>query len=66
MAAAKTTNRAGSPVPPEGAEAFARRVLAWFDDHGRKDLPWQRPRDPYRVWVSEIMLQQTRVNTVIG
>ncbi|MEW8511531.1 MAG: A/G-specific adenine glycosylase [Candidatus Thiodiazotropha sp.] len=66
MAAAKTTNRAGSPVPPECAEAFARRVLAWFDDHGRKDLPWQRPRDPYRVWVSEIMLQQTRVNTVIG
>ena len=44
---------------------FARSVLAWFDVHGRKDLPWQRDRTPYRVWVSEIMLQQTQVATVI-
>ena len=44
---------------------FAGRVLAWFDRHGRKELPWQRPRDPYRVWISEIMLQQTQVSTVI-
>lgn len=44
---------------------FEFRVLAWFDAHGRKDLPWQSPRDPYRVWVSEIMLQQTQVRTVI-
>ncbi len=43
---------------------FASRILAWFDCHGRKDLPWQQP-DPYAVWVSEIMLQQTQVNTVI-
>lgn len=43
---------------------FADRLLAWFDDHGRKDLPWQQP-DPYCVWVSEIMLQQTQVATVI-
>ena len=43
---------------------FATRVLAWFDDHGRKDLPWQ-VADPYCVWVSEIMLQQTQVQTVI-
>ncbi len=48
------------------AKRFVRRVLAWFDRHGRKDLPWQQPRDPYRVWISEIMLQQTQVNTVIG
>ena len=47
------------------AENFSRRVLAWFADHGRKDLPWQRQRTPYRVWVSEIMLQQTQVATVI-
>jgi A/G-specific adenine glycosylase len=40
-------------------------LLAWFDRHGRHDLPWQHPRTPYRVWVSEIMLQQTQVNTVI-
>lgn len=44
---------------------FAERLLAWWDEHGRKDLPWQHPRTPYRVWVSEIMLQQTQVATVI-
>jgi A/G-specific adenine glycosylase len=44
---------------------FSRRVLAWFELHGRKDLPWQQQPTPYRVWVSEIMLQQTRVQTVI-
>ncbi len=44
---------------------FANRLLAWFEDHGRKDLPWQRDISPYRVWVSEIMLQQTQVQTVI-
>ena len=37
----------------------------WFDTHGRKDLPWQHPRTPYRVWISEVMLQQTQVATVI-
>lgn len=46
-------------------EDFATRVLAWFDRHGRKDLPWQQQPTPYRVWVSEIMLQQTQVATVI-
>jgi A/G-specific adenine glycosylase len=45
---------------------FASELLAWFDHHGRKDLPWQHPRDAYRVWLSEIMLQQTQVVTVIG
>ena len=44
---------------------FAEQVLHWFDDHGRKDLPWQQAVNPYRVWVSEIMLQQTQVATVI-
>jgi A/G-specific adenine glycosylase len=46
-------------------DSFAQRVLDWFDVHGRKDLPWQRDTSPYRVWVSEIMLQQTQVKTVI-
>jgi A/G-specific adenine glycosylase len=46
-------------------EEFSRRVLRWFDDHGRKHLPWQQQPTPYRVWVSEIMLQQTQVATVI-
>ncbi len=45
---------------------FAERLLAWHDVHGRKDLPWQHPRTPYRVWVSEVMLQQTQVATVVG
>jgi A/G-specific adenine glycosylase len=44
---------------------FAQRLLAWFDDNGRKDLPWQQDVTAYRVWVSEIMLQQTQVQTVI-
>jgi len=44
---------------------FSERVLNWFDQHGRKNLPWQHPITPYRVWISEIMLQQTQVATVI-
>lgn len=44
---------------------FANSLLAWFDLHGRKDLPWQTDINPYRVWISEIMLQQTQVATVI-
>ncbi|MCJ8168381.1 A/G-specific adenine glycosylase [Atopomonas sediminilitoris] len=47
-------------------EAFSNAVLAWYDQHGRKDLPWQHDISPYRVWVSEIMLQQTQVSTVLG
>lgn len=46
-------------------EHFASRVLDWFDQHGRKHLPWQHNKTPYRVWISEIMLQQTQVMTVI-
>lgn len=46
-------------------QTFAKRLLTWWRLHGRRDLPWQHPRTPYRVWVSEIMLQQTRVDTVI-
>lgn len=44
---------------------FSTRLLDWFDRHGRKNLPWQKDITPYRVWVSEIMLQQTQVSTVI-
>ena len=43
---------------------FAPRLLAWFETDGRKDLPWQRDPVPYRVWISEVMLQQTQVATV--
>ena len=45
--------------------SFADRLLDWFDECGRRDLPWQKGITPYRVWVSEIMLQQTQVATVI-
>ncbi len=46
-------------------DAFAPAVVAWYQKHGRKDLPWQHDVNPYRVWVSEIMLQQTQVTTVL-
>ncbi|AKJ27719.1 adenine glycosylase [Caldimonas brevitalea] len=45
---------------------FATRLVAWQRQHGRHRLPWQQTRDPYRVWLSEIMLQQTQVSTVLG
>src|SRR3977135_3672606 len=41
-----------------------RRILNWYQKH-KRDLPWRRSRDPYRIWISEIMLQQTRVAAVI-
>lgn len=44
---------------------FQKIILNWFSQHGRKNLPWQKDKTPYRIWVSEIMLQQTQVNTVI-
>ena len=47
-------------------QSFNSSVLDWFDTHGRHDLPWQQNITPYRVWVSEIMLQQTQVSTVMG
>ena len=46
--------------------AFAPQLVAWQRSHGRSGLPWQNTRDPYRVWLSEIMLQQTQVTTVLG
>ena len=52
--------------PEWNALPFAERVVAWQRSHGRAGLPWQLTRDPYRVWLSEIMLQQTQVTTVLG
>ena len=54
-----------SMSPPPATDSFAERLLAWFDVCGRHDLPWQHPRTPYRVWLSEIMLQQTQVRVVV-
>ncbi len=53
-----------SGLSPSRKRTFQRRVLAWYALHGR-DLPWRRTRDPYAIVVSEIMLQQTQVRTVI-
>jgi A/G-specific adenine glycosylase len=49
---------------PEAIRKFQRELLGWFDTNAR-DLPWRRSSDPYRIWISEIMLQQTRVNAVL-
>ena len=51
-------------TPSSTAHHWAQRVVDWQQIHGRNDLPWQNTRDPYRVWLSEIMLQQTQVATV--
>ena len=48
-----------------GVTDFASRIIAWQRSHGRHGLPWQDTRDAYRIWLSEIMLQQTQVSTVI-
>ena len=48
------------------SKILSAHLLRWYDQHGRKDLPWQHPRDAYRVWLSEVMLQQTQVATVVG
>src|SRR4051794_22479382 len=45
-------------------KGFSRDLIGWFNDE-KRDLPWRKDRDPYKIWVSEIMLQQTRVDTVI-
>ncbi|MEH6421933.1 A/G-specific adenine glycosylase [Pseudomonas sp. CGJS7] len=60
---AKPAAAAVDASPIAAPDAFASRLLAWFDVSGRHDLPWQHPRSPYRVWLSEIMLQQTQVKT---
>ncbi|MBN8281052.1 MAG: A/G-specific adenine glycosylase, partial [Gammaproteobacteria bacterium] len=51
--------------PAAFTSRLAPALLAWWDVHGRKDLPWQQDPTPWRVWVSEIMLQQTQVATVL-
>ncbi|MBI3094161.1 MAG: A/G-specific adenine glycosylase [Rhodocyclales bacterium] len=59
------TEAGGKAVLPPSARGFAARLIRWHQRHGRHDLPWQNTKDSYRVWLSEIMLQQTQVATVI-
>jgi len=54
-----------SALPSQRGAEFARAMVLWQKQHGRHQLPWQNTRDPYRVWLSEIMLQQTQVSTVL-
>src|SRR3954468_16514990 len=70
----RLTSRSAERSSPSAAPAasassltsdFSSRLVAWQKKHGRHDLPWQRTCDAYRIWLSEIMLQQTQVSTVI-
>lgn len=61
--AVKSKNPAASSY--QAPFSFSDNLLKWFDIHGRKSLPWQQNKSRYSVWISEIMLQQTQVNTVI-
>ncbi len=65
MAGAVFTCVSINAMTANAATWFARRLLRWQPRHGRNDLPWQKPRDVYRVWLAEIMLQQTRVAAVV-
>jgi A/G-specific adenine glycosylase len=67
LAASRTTaapSRVNSAVSPKDLVPIRRALLRWYDEH-RRDLPWRETRDPYRIWLSEIMLQQTRVAAVL-
>src|SRR5215831_8043741 len=60
----RTSTETETEIDPARRREFSRRLRAWFRSHGR-DLPWRRTRDPYRVLVSELMLQQTQVSRVV-
>jgi len=59
------SGRSPTRAAPARERPFATRLVTWQRTHGRHDLPWQGTRDPYRIWLSEIMLQQTQVTTVL-
>ena len=62
----KPVDKGAPPIPETIRRAFAPSLIAWQRHSGRHGLPWQGTRDPYRVWLSEIMLQQTQVSTVLS
>lgn len=59
------TTNVTTKISTQSAKKFKQQVLDWYHEQGRKHLPWQQNKTPYRVWISEIMLQQTQVATVI-
>lgn len=61
----RTTSNAACPqIKPAGLRTFHTRLMAWYKAHGRHALPWRQTDDPYHIWLSEVMLQQTQVATV--
>jgi A/G-specific adenine glycosylase len=60
-----TSRRPREGGDPASLQSFAARLVAWQREHGRNGLPWQHTRDPYLIWLSEVMLQQTQVATVL-
>ena len=64
MRSARSLATSHSPLATRSLAPFRRALLAWFRAH-RRDLPWRRSRDPYRIWVAEVMLQQTRIAAVL-
>lgn len=60
----RSTSPLSSQIPPKLRRRFHTRLLKWYDEHGR-DLPWRRTLDPYKILISEVMLQQTQVDRVI-
>ncbi len=64
----KTTSTSATLPQMKAAKlrTFHQRLAAWYADHGRHELPWRKTADPYPIWVSEVMLQQTQVSTVLG
>ena len=66
MAPRATTTANASQIKPAALRNFHARLAAWYRTHGRHDLPWRQTDDPYHIWLSEVMLQQTQVSTVLA
>ena len=65
--AQRTTSKAAAPqIKPADIRKFHAALHAWYETHGRHDLPWRMTDDAYRIWLSEVMLQQTQVATVLA
>lgn len=66
MAKSSSTRMIPPQIKPSDLHRFHKRLHAWYETHGRHDLPWRTTSDPYHVWLSEVMLQQTQVATVLA
>ena len=66
MARISSTTASRSQIKPAQLRTFHAGLQAWYAAHGRHSLPWRNTADPYPIWVSEVMLQQTQVSTVLA